>query len=369
MSGFESLTPTLRDLMAGLAMGTTPQESMAMAGRMMAVNGPKREQAQKAQAQRNHTVEWLQTQGVDAGTASYLASDPAALRAYFAERQKKGEVNWQKQDLSDGTSWMIDMNDPERRKQLSGPKPKEPSYGVVNEDQFGQKQYGWIDPSSRTATPQAAPSTPVAPATVLPSWAQNVVPPSATPSSPTTVPAGVDPKEWRKLQTKKAFGDQEGRERKDTQANIVVQDIDRALKLTKDSWTPVTGGTGGLLSYIPGTSSYDLGSLLTTIKANAGFDQLSAMRAASPTGGALGSVSENENKLLQSVIGSLEQSQSEQQFKDNLRRVKNTYLDIIHGKGKGPEREHLSFESGSRSGSSADGWTDLGNGIKMRKVK
>lgn len=362
MSGFESLTPTLRDLMAGLAMGTTPQESMAMAGRMMAFNAPKREERQRVQQQRNHTVEWLQSQGVDAGTASYLAADPAALRAYFAERQKKGEVNWQKQDLSDGTSWMIDMNDPERRKQLSGPKPKEPSYGVVNEDQFGQKQYGWIDPSSRTATP-AHPATPASPqATGAATFDERF-------GASHAIPPGADPKEWRKLQTKKAFGDQEGRERKDTQANIVVQDIDRALKLTKDSWTPVTGGTGGLLSYIPGTSSYDLGSLLTTIKANAGFDQLSAMRAASPTGGALGSVSENENKLLQSVIGSLEQSQSEQQFKDNLRRVKNTYLDIIHGKGKGPEREHLSFEGGSRSGSSADGWTDLGNGIKMRKVK
>lgn len=92
MSGFEGLTPTLRDLMAGFAMGTTPQESMAMAGRMMAFNAPKREQAQKAQAQRNHTVEWLQSQGVDANTANYLASDPVALRAHFAERQKKGEV-------------------------------------------------------------------------------------------------------------------------------------------------------------------------------------------------------------------------------------------------------------------------------------
>lgn len=251
------------------------------------------------------------------------------------------------------------MNDPERRKQLSGPKSKEPSYGVVSEDQFGQKQYGWIDPSSRTITP-AQPASPQA--TEVATFDERF-------GAPQAIPPGVDPKEWRKLQTKKAFGDQEGRERKDTQANIVVQDIDRALKLTKDSWTPVTGGTGGLLSYIPGTSSYDLGSLLTTIKANAGFDQLQAMRAASPTGGALGSVSENENKLLQSVIGSLEQSQSEQQFKDNLRRVKNTYLDIIHGKGKGPEREHLSLESGSRSGSSADGWTDLGNGIKMRKVE
>ncbi len=68
------------------------------------------------------------------------------------------------------------------------------------------------------------------------------------------------------------------------------------------------------------------------------------MRSASPTGAALGSVTERELALLQSTIGNLEQSQDDVQLKDNLRRVKNTYLDIIHGEGKGPEREKLTFQ-------------------------
>jgi hypothetical protein len=46
---------------------------------------------------------------------------------------------------------------------------------------------------------------------------------------------------------------------------------------------------------------------LETIKANIGFDKLQAMREASPTGGALGAISDMENKLLQAVQGALDQ--------------------------------------------------------------
>jgi hypothetical protein len=117
-------------------------------------------------------------------------------------------------------------------------------------------------------------------------------------------------------------------------ADIVVQDIDRALDITKKSWTPVTGGIGGqVLSNIGGTNAHNVSQLLNTVKANATFDKLQAMRAASPTGGALGAVSDQENKLLGAAIGSLEQSQSEEQFVQNLKRVKKIYNEIIHGPG------------------------------------
>jgi hypothetical protein len=69
------------------------------------------------------------------------------------------------------------------------------------------------------------------------------------------------------------------------------------------------------------------------------------MRAASPTGGALGAVTVEELKMLQAAGGSVEQSQSATQLKDNLRRYKNTWLDIVHGEGKGPKREELTFQN------------------------
>lgn len=84
----DALGPSLRDIFAGMAMGTTPQESMAMAGRVMALRGDQRAKQQQTQARQNQTLQWLQSQGVDANTASYLVSDPAALRTFFAEKQK-----------------------------------------------------------------------------------------------------------------------------------------------------------------------------------------------------------------------------------------------------------------------------------------
>lgn len=90
-------------------------------------------------------------------------------------------------------------------------------------------------------------------------------------------------------------------------------------------------GMGSLLNWIPGTTGKDLETTLDTIKGNIGFDKLQQMRANSPTGAALGSVSDFENKMLQSTIASLETSQSKEQFLTNLQRVEDTYNTIVHG--------------------------------------
>jgi hypothetical protein len=124
-------------------------------------------------------------------------------------------------------------------------------------------------------------------------------------------------------------------------ADVVTQDIDRALDLTKNATLPVTGSIGALTANLPGTTSHDVSALLTGIKANISFDRLQAMRAASPTGGALGNVSDQEGARLASAYGNLEQSQSRPQFERNLKRVKNIYLDIVHGPGNGPAREKI----------------------------
>jgi hypothetical protein len=120
--------------------------------------------------------------------------------------------------------------------------------------------------------------------------------------------------------------------------DIVAEEIDRGFRLIDTAVIPTTGLFGSKAAEIPGTAAHDLKNLLTTVKANAAFDKLQAMREASPTGGALGNVSNAENKKLESAIGSLEQSQTKAQLKFNMKRVKNTYLDIVHGAGKGPPR-------------------------------
>lgn len=131
-------------------------------------------------------------------------------------------------------------------------------------------------------------------------------------------------------------------------ADVVTQDIDRAIEVMGSGTLPDTG-VGALLSSIPGTDAKRLSGLLDTIKANVSFDTLNQMRQASPTGGALGSVTENELKLLQSAIGSLDQSQDAATLKDNLNRVWNMYQDTVHGPGMGPSRRPLSFDKSASS--------------------
>ncbi len=123
-------------------------------------------------------------------------------------------------------------------------------------------------------------------------------------------------------------------------ANVVTSDVDRTISLINRSPLTTTGFLADFANKIGGSASRDVAGLIDTLKANAAFDRLQAMRNASPTGGALGNVSDTEGKLLSAAIGNLEQSQSKDQLIYNLKRVKNIYLDIIDGPGNGP-REPL----------------------------
>lgn len=115
----------------------------------------------------------------------------------------------------------------------------------------------------------------------------------------------------------------------EAQQGVVQQDIDRAIALAQSGGVGPLGttGWGSLMSAVPGSDAGNLASTLNTIKANIGFDKLQAMREASPTGGALGQVSERENVLLQSVLGALDQSQSQDQFVANLQRLKQVLAE------------------------------------------
>ena len=99
----------------------------------------------------------------------------------------------------------------------------------------------------------------------------------------------------------------------------------------EDAILPTTGLGGVATQHMPGTESHDISKRLDTLKALTGFEQLNQMRSQSPTGDALGQVSERELGFLQSVIGSLEQSQSEEQFRENLQRVEDAFSTVVHG--------------------------------------
>jgi hypothetical protein len=108
------------------------------------------------------------------------------------------------------------------------------------------------------------------------------------------------------------------------QTKTVVTHINKALNLI----SPWSTGYGSVLANLPETDARALRNELDTIKANVGFDKLADMRANSPTGGALGNVSENENKLLQAVNGALDPGQSDQ-LRANLIAIKELYPQVL----------------------------------------
>ena len=112
---------------------------------------------------------------------------------------------------------------------------------------------------------------------------------------------------------------------------IVLTDINRVTKKIKEApwYSPTAGYFGNILKDWAGTGAADVRGLMTGIQANIGFDRLNAMRQSSPTGGALGNVTERELGFLQSVLGSLEQSQSEEQLLENLDRLNALYSGIM----------------------------------------
>jgi len=83
------------------------------------------------------------------------------------------------------------------------------------------------------------------------------------------------------------------------------------------SWLPLAGG----LATVPGTDAANFKAGLETLKSQAGFSVLQAMREASQTGGALGQVSDFENRMLQTNLGALDTAQSEDEFKTALQKI------------------------------------------------
>jgi hypothetical protein len=127
--------------------------------------------------------------------------------------------------------------------------------------------------------------------------------------------------------------------------DVVIEDIGRLKKKVEDSewFIPMFGVMGSVASLVPGTERVDAEQLSKTITANIGFDRLQQMREASPTGGALGAVSERELSTLQAVLGSIEFSQSQDQLMENLDRLGDIYEVILKKASKYPDAENFGF--------------------------
>jgi len=145
---------------------------------------------------------------------------------------------------------------------------------------------------------------------------------------------------------REAQNDEEARGRQETltarQLNPTIDDIVTARDLASTG-IGRTGMMSGILRRVPlvGQGAVDLEATIDAIGSGISLENLNQMRQASPTGGALGNVSDKQSALLSEAFGSLRQSQSKELFLYNLARVENTLNDIVHGDGNGPPRHDL----------------------------
>jgi hypothetical protein len=109
--------------------------------------------------------------------------------------------------------------------------------------------------------------------------------------------------------------------------NRVERDIDQAIALAGPS---TTGWGSWAFGKIPTTDALTLNTILTSILSNVGFDALIEMRRNSPTGGALGNVSDVEVKFLQSTLANLNPLLRHDVLKAQLLKVKEARREALN---------------------------------------
>ena len=103
-------------------------------------------------------------------------------------------------------------------------------------------------------------------------------------------------------------------------ARRTVEQVDKLMGKVSSK----TVGYGAWLGIFPETDARNFKAELDTLVANITFSELTAMREASKTGGALGQISDREGKLLGSALGALDIYQSQEDFKANLQQIKDS---------------------------------------------
>jgi hypothetical protein len=152
------------------------------------------------------------------------------------------------------------------------------------------------------------------------------VPQAAPNALPGVAPTAISPKQQRDIAEKNA--------KEMPQDLASYQNAIANLEALKKSATEIrqhpglAGISGGMSAFpnMPGSNAANAEALMTTLKSKTAFSTLQAMRDASKTGGALGSVSEKEIAYLENSLGAFANAQNVAQRRAELKKVE-TYAD------------------------------------------
>jgi len=140
------------------------------------------------------------------------------------------------------------------------------------------------------------------------------------------------------------------------QADIALGKIKQAQEILNSAsiFNPATGFGAQTAATIGGTNAANFKAVTDTIEANIAFDALAAMREASPTGGALGAISERELTLLGATLASLSQAQSPEQAAKHLAELETIYTQIMEKAAAYPNAAQFGFGGGTAGGAASE---------------
>jgi hypothetical protein len=154
-----------------------------------------------------------------------------------------------------------------------------------------------------------------------------------------------------------------------TASTIVLDDVKKLRNdIKKQKFVdPITGTAGAVVGeqggvLAAGSARRSAEGLVRTIQANIGFDRLNQMRMESPTGGALGNITEQELKFLQSVLGSIDLNQKDADIIRNLDRLEKIYTGIMKKAAAYPNASKFGFGGGAPAGGAPAGGAPAGGG-------
>jgi len=148
------------------------------------------------------------------------------------------------------------------------------------------------------------------------------------------IPSPSDEIAQQKFEQEKKAAQQKSELRKKQRgryADVVTENIMMSLDELESGGLPEGGTLSYPLSFIGETGAGKLKSFLEPIRDNVAFERLDQMRASSPTGGAVGQLTDKEREALGRTMGNLDQFQDPDLLSENLKRLYNQYMDAIHG--------------------------------------
>ena len=109
----------------------------------------------------------------------------------------------------------------------------------------------------------------------------------------------------------------------------LIASVDNTLGILSEAKALKEGGVGGIeysiFKFLPETAARELDSKITTVQAALSFDKLQEMRNNSPTGGALGQVSNLELELLKSAVSALDGALGVEAFNKQVQLIQEHY--------------------------------------------